>query len=184
MALIAPTLNTPRLRLRPVEDRDGDALLELHGDASVMRYWDSSPWGDRRRADRFIATSQQDTEDGTGVTLAVDRTDDGSFLGWCSLDEWSRFHRTAELGYCFREDAWGQGYATEAASAILTWAFEALPLRRVQAETDTRNAASARVLEKLGFVQEGTLREDSMVGDAVSSTWVFGLLAREWRPGA
>ena len=54
-------------------------------------------------------------------------------------------------------------------------------LNRVQAETDTRNVASARVLEKLGFVREGTLREDCVVNGEVSDSWVYGLIRREWR---
>ncbi len=64
---------------------------------------------------------------------------------------------------------------------LLGWAFETLDLNRVQAETDTRNAAAARVLEKLGFVREGTLRDDCIVNGEASSSWVFGLLGREWQ---
>jgi RimJ/RimL family protein N-acetyltransferase len=67
---------------------------------------------------------------------------------------------------------------------LLQWAFDALDLNRVQAETDTRNVASARVLEKLGFVREGTLREDRVVNGEVSDSWVFGLIKREWRPAS
>jgi RimJ/RimL family protein N-acetyltransferase len=52
--------------------------------------------------------------------------------------------------------------------------------RRVQAETDTRNTASSRVLEKLHFVREGTLREDCIVDGEVSDSWVYGLLRRDW----
>ena len=87
------------------------------------------------------------------------------------------------MGYCFAEASWGQGYATEAARALLDWAFGTFDLNRVQAETDTRNLASARVLEKLGFVREGTLREDCVVEGVVSDSWVYGLLRREWPPG-
>jgi len=68
----------------------------------------------------------------------------------------------------------GRGYATEAARAVLQWAFVTLSLNRVQVEVDTRNAASAGVLEKLGFVREGTLREDC-VDDDVSHSWVYRL---------
>ena len=67
---------------------------------------------------------------------------------------------------------------------MLQWAFDTLDLNRVQAETDTRNAASARVLEKLGFVREGTLREDCVVNGDVSDSWVYGLIRREWRPSS
>lgn len=52
----------------------------------------------------------------------------------------------------------------------------------MQAETDTRNAPSAGVLEKLGFVREGTLREDCIVDGEVSDSWVYGLLRRQWQP--
>ncbi|MGW3602728.1 GNAT family N-acetyltransferase [Micromonospora sp. NPDC005161] len=58
--------------------------------------------------------------------------------------------------------------------------LQTLDLNRVQAETDTRNVASARVLEKLGFVREGTLREDCVVNGEVSDSWVYGLIRREW----
>jgi RimJ/RimL family protein N-acetyltransferase len=85
------------------------------------------------------------------------------------------------LGYCLDDSAWGHGYATEGARALLGWAFDTLDLNRVQAETDTRNVASARVLEKLGFVREGTLREDCIVNGEVSDSWVFGLLRRDWQ---
>ena len=64
---------------------------------------------------------------------------------------------------------------------MLQWAFDTLDLKRVQAEVDTRNTASARVLEKLGFQREGTLREDCVVNGDVSDSWVYGLLRREWR---
>ena len=86
------------------------------------------------------------------------------------------------IGYCLDDAAWGQGFATEAADALLHWAFDTLDLNRVQAETDTRNTASGRVLEKLGFVREGTLREDCIVDGVVSDSWVYGLLRRQWKP--
>ena len=181
MSLPTPTLHTARLRLRHVNDADANALFALHSNDSVLRFWDAPPWSERVRAGRFIAACRQMAEDGTGVRLAVDRVCDGAFIGWCSLTRWNPDHRSASMGYCFDDAAWGHGYATEAAYALLQWAFDTLDLNRVQAQTDTRNAASARVLEKLGFVREGTLREDCVVNGEVSDSWVYGLIRREWR---
>ena len=181
MSLPTPTLHTARLHLRPFCDADADNLYALHRNATVLRYWDSPPWTDPARADRFLATCRQLADDGTGARLAVQRLDDGTFLGWCSLSRFDPDHRSASLGYCYDEPAWGHGFATEAARALLGWAFDTLDLNRVQAETDTRNLASARVLEKLGFVHEGTLREDCVVDGDVSDSWVYGLLRREWK---
>ncbi len=182
-ALPTPDLQTARLRLRPFTDDDADALFALHSNAYVLRYWDGPPWSDRARADQFIKACRLLADEGTGARLAVDQLSDGAFVGWCGLTRWNSVYRSASLGYCTEEAAWGKGFATEAASGLLEWAFDFLPLNRVQAETDTRNAASARVLEKLGFVREGTLREDCVVNGEVSSSWVFGLLRQDWLLG-
>jgi RimJ/RimL family protein N-acetyltransferase len=133
-----------------------------------MRYWDSSAWTEPGRADTFLATCREMAEAGTGTRLAVERSADGDFLGWRSL------------GYCYDDAVWGYGIATEAARALLEWGFSVLDLHRVQSEVDTRNPASARVLEKLGFQREGTLREDCVVDGEVSDSWVYGHLRREW----
>ncbi|MGW2296200.1 GNAT family N-acetyltransferase [Streptomyces violaceorubidus] len=184
MTLATPTLHTPRLRLRPFVEGDADRLYALHTSPRVMRYWDSPPWTERVRAGRFVERCREMAEEGTGVRVAVDRASDGAFVGWCCLVEWNPVYRSASLGYCLDEAMWGHGYATEAARALLTWAFDTLDLNRVQAEADTRNVASARVLEKVGFVREGTLREDCVVDGEVSDSWVFGLIRREWQPSA
>ncbi len=180
--LPAPVLPTARLRLRPFTDADADALFALHSNAHVLRYWDSPPWREPARAERFIATCRQLADDGTGARLAIDRARDNAFIGWCGLTRWNPTYRSAALTYCLDDAAWGHGYATEAAQALLRWAFDTLDLNRVQAETDTRNIASAHVLGKLGFAREGTLREDCVVDGEVSDSWVFGLIRREWRP--
>jgi ribosomal-protein-alanine N-acetyltransferase len=181
MPVPTPTLHTARLRLRPFADTDVDDLWALHSDAHVLRYWDSPPWTERTRAVRFLATCRQIEEEGSGARLAMEGREDGAFLGWCGLSSFNPDFRSASLGYCLTEAAWGHGYATEAARALLSWAYDTLDLNRVQAEADTRNVASARVLEKLGFVREGTLREDCVVDGVVSDSWVYGLLEREWR---
>lgn len=180
MELPAPVLVTPRLRLRPFTPADRDDLFALHADAEVMRFWDSAPWSDLTQADAFLARCSVLQEEGSGARVAIQRRDDGGFVGWCGLQRWNPDNRTANLGYVLAKSAWGRGFATEAAGALLAWAFETMDLNRVEAQADTRNDASAHVLEKLGFVREGTLREHVIVDGAVSDDWTFGLLRREW----
>jgi len=182
MPLPTPTLHTARLLLRPFTAADTDAIFALQSSPRVLRYWDSPPWKERARADRFIATCKQMEHEGTGARLAIERTSDRVFIGWCCLVKWNPDYRSATMGYCLDDAVWGQGFATEAAGALLQWAFDTLDLNRVQAETDTRNTASSRVLEKLRFVREGTQREDCIVDGEVSDSWVYGLLRRDWVP--
>jgi RimJ/RimL family protein N-acetyltransferase len=184
MVLPTPTLHTARLTLRPFAATDADALYALQSNARVLRYWDKPAWTDPARAEIFLTACRQMAEEGTGARLVLERSSDGDFLGWINVSHWNPDFRSAKLGYCLGEDAWGHGYATEAGRAVLEWAFDTLDLNRVQAETDTRNDASAHVLEKLGFVREGTLREDCVVNGEVSDSWVFGLVKRDWPPGA
>jgi ribosomal-protein-alanine N-acetyltransferase len=182
MPLPTPTLRTARLLLRPFTRADESALFALHSSPLVLRYWDSPPWSDRARAELFVMSCMRMSEEGTGARLAIDRTSDMSFIGWCGLTRWNPDYRSAALGYCLDNAAWGHGYATEVGRALIQWGFDTLELNRVQAETDTRNTASAGVLEKLGFVREGTLREDCVVNGEVSDSWVYGLIRSQWKP--
>jgi [ribosomal protein S5]-alanine N-acetyltransferase len=184
VSLATPTLHTARLVLRPVTEADADALFALHSNAHVLRYWDSPPWSERTRAERFVAASRQMADEGTGVRLAIDHAPEGTFIGWCSATGWNPNYRSARLTYCLHDTAWGHGYATEAARALLRWSFDTLNLNRIQAETDTRNVASARVLEKLGFEREGILRQDCIVNGEVSDSFVFGLIRQDWAPSS
>lgn len=181
MLLPTPVLHTARLRLRPFVQDDAGALFALQCNPRVLRYWDAPPWTDRDRAEAFLAACLQMREDGSGARSAIETLADNAFIGWCSMFRWNPVYRSLGIGYCFDEPAWGHGYATEAVRGMLQWAFGALDLNRVEAELDSRNAASARVLEKLGFEREGLRREDCVVSGEVSDSWIYGLLHRDWK---
>ena len=171
-------LETPRLVLRPLSLEDLDEFVALHAEPEVTRFVTAF---DRPESEERLRRNEVEWQErGHGLLAVLDRAD-GRFLGRAGFKYWPQFDET-ELGWALRREAWGHGYATEAAGTLLQWAFDTLDLNRVQAEADTRNAASARVLEKLGFVREGTLREDCVVNGEVSDSWVYGLLRRQWRP--
>lgn len=180
VGLTTPELTTERLRLRPVAERDEEAVTALMTDPVVLRYWDSPPWRDSSPFARFVDGSRRLADEGSGVRLVVEGLADGRFVGWCGLSSYDPDFRSVELTYVLAREAWGRGCATEAVGALLGWAYETLDLNRVHAVTDTRNAASDRVLAKLGFVREGTMREDCVVDGVVSDSWVYGLLRRDW----
>lgn len=181
MPLRTPTLKTSRLLLRPFAEADVEAIYALQSNGRVLRYWDSPPWTDRARAAAFIATCRQMEEEASGARLAIETDQERVFVGWCAMFRWNPVYRSLGIGYCLDEPAWGKGYATEAVRAMLHWAYDALDLNRVEAEIDTRNVASARVLEKLGFEREGLRREDCVVAGEVSDSWIYGLLRRDWK---
>ena len=173
-------LTTPRLLLRPLEPGDAQALFAVFSDPAVMRYWSTVPWPDLDHAHRRIADDAAGPAAGEHVALGIVRRDDGRLIGRCTLfDRWPGCRR-AQVGYGLAAPAWGQGFATEAVSALLDHGFDALDLNRVEADIDPRNAASARTLERLGFSREGLLRERWIVNGEISDSAIYGLLKREW----
>ena len=183
MTWSTPNLRTARLLLRPFAESDAEAIYALQSNPRVLRYWDAPPWTERSRADAFIAACRRMEEEESGARFAIETHDDHAFVGWCSMFRWNPVYRSLGIGYCLDERAWGKGFATEAVRAMLQWAYATLDLNRVEAELDTRNLASARVLEKLGFEREGLRREDCIVAGEVSDSWIYGLLKRDWNAG-
>lgn len=111
--------------------------------------------------------------------VVVDKRD--AVIGTCTLFRFDGRHRRAEVGYSLRSDFWGLGLAREAVSVVLDWAFRTLHLHRIEADIDPRNDGSRRILERLGFVSEGLLRERFFIGEDATDSEIFGLLAEDWR---
>jgi len=164
-------LSTDRLLLRPVTLEDVDISIALLTDSDVMRYVgsaitekevrDNLPREVQRSGGGCIGIwtifdAQTDEKIGSALLLPLpielDDTD-WSLLGGPEIPEGD-----IEIGYIFKPSAWGQGYATEAASRLLRFAFEETPLQEVVAVTDPENANSQRVLRKIGLRDEGTRR--------------------------
>ena len=176
----ALTLSTPRLRLRPPHQEDAHALFAIYADPVVARYLTAGPWDSIDIARARIERDLRAMAAGEAICLAIERAEDGRLLGDCSLFHLDAQSRRAEVGYALAAAAWGQGVVQEAVGALLRHAFEVMELHRVEADIDPRNAASARSLERLGFVREGLLRERWIVDGEISDTAFNGLLRREW----
>lgn len=153
-------LETERLLLRGLTLADLDEFLALHRDPEVVRFVRAL---DRAQAEERLQTNEREwAERGHGM-LAILARDDGRFLGRVGLKYWPQFGET-EAGWLLRRDAWGHGYATEAALACLEWGFATLPVSYITAMIHPENARSTRVAERLGFEPA---REDVLLGDPV-----------------
>ena len=96
----------------------------------------------------------------------------------------SELHRQGEIGFVLHPDHHGQGYAGEAACAMLRLGFEELGLHRIVGRCEPRNEASARLLERLGMRREAHLIENEWVKGEWQSELVYAMLDREWRARA
>lgn len=181
MSFLDLVLPTPRLRLRPLRADDAEALFAVFSDPEVMRYWSTPPWTSIDQAHQRIAADTAGMAAGEHLRLGIERQADGRLVGQCTLFDIVPSCRRAEIGYCLARHAWGQGLMHEALQALVAHGFGPMDLNRIEADIDPRNAASARSLERLGFVREGLLRERWIVDGEVSDSALYGLL-RSDRP--
>lgn len=175
-----PTLPTPRLLLRPYQPEDAAATAAAFGTAEVARTTLRIPHPyEPRRAGEFIATATLGWANGTCAVFAGIDRGTGEIVSSAGLTIEPE-HRRADLGYAIRPDYWGQGYATEIATALLEFAFVDLDLERVHASTFLVNPASARVLDKIGMKPEGVLRRHILKWGTWHDLAMYGILREEF----
>jgi RimJ/RimL family protein N-acetyltransferase len=179
-------LHTERLLLRPFREDDLDRLADQQARPEVSRYLYWEPRSREESATALARYIREDhlEQDDDPLALAVVRREDSLLLGNASVWLRSVEHHQVEIGYVFHPDAGGQGYATETARALTTFAFDDLHAHRVYARTDARNTRSAAVLTRLGFRQEAHFREAEIFKGAWGEELVFAILSREWPPAA
>ncbi len=175
------TIRTDRLELRPFSLSDGPAVFAYSQDSDWAEYQQTTP-SSEREAERVVA--EMFLRDWANQPAwAITRS--GGVVGLVSL-VFSAEHRIALLGYGIHKDHRGLGLTGEAIQAVLTEAFAAYgQLTKVTANTDARNHSSSRLLEKLGFTHEGTLRSGGVTatGELVDGA-IYGLLRSEWQERA
>ena len=150
-------LQTPRLTLRPLTPDDAAFIVELVNDPSWLRFIGDKNIRDVEGARRYLAEGpiRMYEQHGFGM-LCVESRETGERVGVCGLVKRDKLE-DVDLGYALRPRHWGQGLAREAAVEVMRHATEDLGMRRVVAITAPGNAASQRLLEKLGFVREELL---------------------------
>lgn len=174
-------LHSDRLLLRPMQQGDAEELFQIFSHPQVMRYWSHPAWETIASAREQIDQDEVELAEGDHLRLGIIRKQDETLIGTCSLFAFDTQNRRCEVGYALHPDAWHQGFMQEALRLLLNYAFDTLDLNRLEADIDPRNLASAKSLERLGFVQEGLLRQRWIVGDEVSDSALYGLLRDDWR---
>jgi ribosomal-protein-alanine N-acetyltransferase len=175
------SLETPRLVLREFVRGDWPAVLAYQSDPRYLRYY---PWEQRTEQEvkafvqRFISWQAQVPR--TRFQLAITLAGSGELIGNCGIRQCEPRATQAQLGYELAPWHWGQGYASEAAQAMLGFAFRDLAVHRVWGECIAENEASRRVMERLGLRLEGRLREVRWMKGCWWDVLIYGILVHEW----
>lgn len=172
-------LATERLYFRSPEVWDATELLTVVASsrADLGRYmgWPRT-FFTSADAQSLIQCARHESLSGRSVVWLIVERSSGSLVGLIELYEIRHDRRDAELGYWIRSDRAGRGYATEAVRVLTDHAWNRLGLHKLRADVCVGNHGSARVLEKSGFVLEGTLRQERLVGEMFLDNWRYGLV--------
>jgi RimJ/RimL family protein N-acetyltransferase len=174
-------IRTERLVIREINPRDREALLAFVRDPGQIKHMllflDTA-----EQLDGFLSMviDGAHAEPRLQWHFAAEDAATGRFLGVCSLMVEPDSPSSAELGYLFLRPAWGKGYATESAAALLELGFRRLAFHRIWGKCHTQNPASAKVMAKLGMTHEGTLREHVWLRDHFRSSHIYGILEGEY----
>lgn len=174
-------LSSARLVLRRFTRQDAQTFLKYRNDPVVARLqgWEScSP----AEAKAFVARQelQKIGEPGQWLQIGIALKQDGNLIGDCALKIHSDA-RQATFGITLSRPYQGQGYATEALSALVDFLFTRMRLHRVQADTDPENTPAWKLFERLGMRREAHHRQSLWVKGRWADEYVYAILASEWK---
>lgn len=166
--------------LRPITDKDTAALFAHFSQEEVTKYMDIDAFSNITEATQIISFFRESLERQEGMRWAITLQGKDELIGTCGFHRWSKVHFKAEIGYDLLPALWGKGIMTEAIGLILKYAYEELQLNRIEAFVDPANAASSRLLGRLGFRHEGMLRDAFFEKGKFVDAELYSLLRREY----
>ncbi len=176
-----PDIETDRLILRKFQHKDLQFIFNHFSNNDVCKYlYDNEPLRSIEEAKEIMAF-YEDQENKTHNRWMIINKQDNNRMGTCGFHCWDKQNNIAEIGYDLTKMYWGQGYMTEALTSILNHGFQNLGLNRVQAFVSIENESSSKLLLKLGFKNEGIIREKHLYRGEYYDHFCFSLLKREWK---
>ncbi|MDX8044412.1 GNAT family protein [Gracilibacillus sp. S3-1-1] len=152
-------LHTNRLALKQISKADAESLFEIWSDPEVTQFMNIDNFTTVNQAEEMIVFLNQLTEECKAIRYSIIDRESNKIIGSCGFNTLDFENKKAEIGYDIAKKYWGKGYAPEAITALVDHAFQTLKLHRIEAKIEPANTNSIKVVEKLMFTYEGTLRQ-------------------------
>ncbi|MEG0258383.1 MAG: GNAT family N-acetyltransferase [Lysinibacillus sp.] len=152
-------LNTERLHLRRMEVSDSHSLFKIWSDPEVTKFMNISNFTHEAQAKEMIELLEELAQASKAIRFSMIELKSSEIIGTCGFNYLDFENARAEIGYDIGKEYWGKGYAPEGIGSLLNYAFETLEINRVEAKVEPANVNSIKVLQKLNFTFEGTLRQ-------------------------
>src|SRR5690625_2632729 len=174
-------LKGERVNLREMEEKD---WVDVHKYASQEKVCQYQPWGpnSEQETEDFVKQVIFDAkkENRSRFVFAIILKENGKMIGAGEINIRDYTNRVGEIAYIINPEYWGLGYATEVAKVLIPFGFNQLNLHRIFATCDPRNIGSSRVLEKVGMIKEGRIREDLLIKNGWRDSLMYSILEQEW----
>ncbi|WP_313641057.1 GNAT family protein [Paenibacillus sp.] len=161
--MLTTELHTERLHLRKMKVSDSPSLFKIWSDPEVTKFMNINCFTDENQAKDMIKLLDEFSQDNKAIRFSIIEMDSNEIIGSCGFNFLDYENAKAEIGYDIAKAFWGRGYASEAICALLDYAFSSLKLNRIEAKVEPENVKSVKVLQKLNFTFEGTLRQSERV---------------------
>jgi len=175
-----PILETKRLVLRKVTKDDAKSILKYLSDEEVMKYYGLEPFKSINDALDEISWYQSIYSNKTGIRWGITLREQGVVIGTCGFHKLVSQHFRTEIGFELSKEQWGKGIALEAVEAIIKYGFEHMNVQRIEALIEPPNLSSQKLVEKMGFIREGLLRNYEFTCGKFDDLYMYSLLKQDF----
>lgn len=173
-------LYTDRLVLRFPKNRDAADLFEFCRDPSSSLFAPWSPHKNIQASKSYIKFVRKNRRNNSEINFFIELKDSGKVVGTCAFVRVDSEQKCAEIGYCLSAAYRRRGIGAEAVRRMVVFGFESLGFNRIEARVVTENAASLRLLEHVGFTNEGRLRDAATLKGKVYDLYIFGITRKDY----
>ncbi|QDQ01923.1 GNAT family N-acetyltransferase [Lysinibacillus fusiformis] len=173
-----PTLETERLLLREIKEEDAQGIFNCFSNSEVTRFYGQDTLESVEQAAEIVEFFSKIYREKRGIRWGIEIKGNSGIIGTIGFNAWLPKHKRAEIGYEIHPDYWRNGFTSEAVTSVLSYGFMELDLTRIGAVVFIENEASNKLLTKLGFQQEGILRDYMYQDGKAHDTFVYSMLRR------
>jgi len=174
------SIQSINLNIRPLTKEDSSELFNLYSNLEVQKYTDIEILKSLSDTQKLINSWNKEAGEQDLIFLGIFSRATKDFLGTISLFNIDRKHSYASLGFQLVKDYWGRGIMNESLTNFVKFVFEELNLHRIEAQTYIGNERSANVLTRLGFKNEGKLRQNFLIDGKYEDSYLYSILRSEF----
>lgn len=175
-----PERVTERLKLRELTEKDLPTLLSIFSNTRTMKYYGSEVVGSLEEVEGMLMSFRKGFENQQAIRFGIECHETGNLIGTCGFHNWAKRVNRIEIGYELKQEEEGKGYMTEALTAIISFAFSELQIHRIGALIHPENTPSRKLVTKLGFQEEGLLRDYTYASGDYTDLIMHSLLKKDW----